>query len=465
MLPADLYEDGGNQTMAREWIGELIAQFHKGTIDRREFVRRAGALGLSAGLIGQVVAVRGAGAQDATPVAGGSIGVPGVAHITDTSKGKIKIYSSWPMIADSEQIGGDSREAVAMALEDFGSAAGGFALEYEALDDAIASTGKWDPGKESENANKAVGDADAMVYIGTYNSGAAAISIPILNAIPMAMISPANTYPGLTQAVEGVTEEGEPDKYYPSGKRNYMRNTVADHLQGGAQANWAISQGYNKAYILHDNELYGKGVSLAFQLYFKQLGGEVLGFEGFQRDAPDYQAIATSIADKAPSVIQIGSIVNNNPGKLVKDLRSVMSADDVAIITPDGCYNATFIQNAGEEGEGTYATFGGVPPAFLESEIGRDWVARMQERLGHEPDAYATYAYEAAVIAIQAIDVVQEKDRAKILDAMFGTKEFQGLSGNYSFTESGDPDKPSVFLGQIEGGAFVKVDFISPPAS
>ena len=314
--------------MAREWIGELVAQLHAGKISRREFVRRAGALGLSAALIGQALRVAEVRAQDASPAAGGgTVGRTDVPHLTDTGKGTIKFYSSWPMIAASEQIGGDSRESVRMALEDFGMAAGGFALEYEALDDAIASTGSWDAGKESENANRAVNDEDAMVYIGTYNSGAAAISIPILNAVPMAMISPANTYPGLTQAVEGVTEEGEPDKYYPTGNRNYMRNTVADHLQGGAQANYAVESGLTSAYILHDNELYGKGLALAFQLFYEQLGGEVLGFEAYHRDAPDYQALATSIADRGPAMVYIGAIINNNPRKLAQDLRSVKPAD------------------------------------------------------------------------------------------------------------------------------------------
>lgn len=453
--------------MARDWIGGLIAQLHNGKIDRREFIQRAGALGLSASLIGQVLRAAPAAAQEASPEAGGeTIGMQGIPHITDTSKGTVKFYSSWPMIATSEQIGGDSRESVRLAIEDFGSAAGGFAIEYEALDDAIASTGSWDAGTEADNANRVVADADAMVYIGTYNSGAAAISIPILNVVPMAMISPANTYPGLTQAVEGVTAEGEPDKYYPTGKRNYMRNTVADHLQGGAEANWAFTtQGYKTAYVLHDNELYGKGVAIAFQLYFQQLGGEVLGFEGYQKDSPDFQSLATSIADKAPDVIMIGSIVNNNPAKVVKDLRSVISVDDTAIILPDGCYNQAFIDGAGEEGDGAYATFGGVPPDQLESAIGIDWNTRITERLGHAPDAYATYAYEAAVIAMQALDQVQAKDRAAILDAMFATEGFQGLSGNYSFTETGDPDKPAIFLGQITGGKFVKVDYITPPAS
>jgi branched-chain amino acid transport system substrate-binding protein len=140
-----------------------------------------------------------------------------------------------------------------------------------------------------------------------------------------------------------------------------------------------------------------------------------------------------------------------------------MSVDDVVILTPDGCHNQAFIDSAGDAGEGVYNTFGGVPPTFLESEVGKDWLARMQERLGHDPDAYATYAYEAAVIAMQAIDKVQAKDRAQILDAMFTTTNFNGLSGTYSFTETGDPDKPAIFLGQITGGKFEQVAYITPP--
>ncbi|MGH2560278.1 MAG: branched-chain amino acid ABC transporter substrate-binding protein, partial [Thermomicrobiales bacterium] len=443
--------------MAKEWIGNLIAQLRAGKISRREFAQRAGALGLSATMIGQAMRVAPAAAQDASPAAGGEqVGMAGIPHMTDTSQGTIKIYSSWPMIAANEQLGGDMRESAVLAFEDFGNAAGGFAIEYEALDDAIASTGNWDPGKEAENANRAVNDADAMVYIGTYNSGAAAISIPILNQAdpgPMPMISPANTYPGLTQAVEGVTEEGEPDKYYPTGTRNYMRNTVADHLQAGAQVNWAINtQGYQTAYVLHDNELYGQGLAIAFDLYFKKYGGEVLGFEGFTRDAPDFQSLATSIADKAPDIVLVSTVATNNPGKVVKDLRSVMPPDEVAILGPDGLFNVAYIEAAGEEGEGTYVTFGGVPPRFLESPIGLDWAQRMEERLGHAPDAYAIYSYDAAVIAMQAIDQVQAKDRVAILEAMLNTKEFNGLSGSYSFTATGDPDKPSIFLGQVTAG-------------
>ena len=78
-----------------------------------------------------------------------------------------------------------------------------------------------------------------MVYIGTYNSGAAKLSIPILNAACLVMLSPANSYPGLTHAVDGVTAQGEPDSYYPGGYRNYARVINTDDNQGAASSEWA----------------------------------------------------------------------------------------------------------------------------------------------------------------------------------------------------------------------------------
>ena len=87
---------------------------------------------------------------------------------------------------------------------------GQFKIAYEDMDDATAAAGKWDPTQEANNANKAAADADVMVYIGTFNSGAAKVSIPILNQAGLVMISPANTYPGLTKPGKG--EAGEPEK-------------------------------------------------------------------------------------------------------------------------------------------------------------------------------------------------------------------------------------------------------------
>lgn len=434
----------------------LVDQLQRGAIDRRTFIVRAVALGASAFAIG--AGLRRAGvvsAQEAVPLTPENIGIEGIEHITTTDKGTINLYSSWPLTGASEQIGGDSAEAIRMALELYGNAAGGFALNYQALDDGIAANnGSWDAAKEAENATLVVNDPDAMVYIATYNSGAAAVSIPILNQAdpgPMAMISPANTAVALTKSYE-FNEPGQPEEYYPTGVRNYMRVVPADDVQGSASGKWAIEQlGSKRAYVLHDNQLYGKGVATVFANTYEELGGEVLGFDAFDADAPSYEAVMTGIADSQPDLVYLGAIVNLNASKLLQDMRAVMPADQVAFLGPDGLINQAFIDGAGSAAEGAYITFGGLPANELPG-AGASWYEAMKERVGHEPDSYSVYAFEVAVVALQAIDQVGEKDRVAILEAMFGTEGFRGLLGNWSFTETGDTDLTTISLNVVQDG-------------
>ncbi|HEX5991248.1 MAG TPA: branched-chain amino acid ABC transporter substrate-binding protein [Thermomicrobiales bacterium] len=440
-------------------LEHLVDQLQRGRIDRRTFAVRAFALGIAGSAV--FSALSRAGLVSAQGEKATDIGNPDIPHITTTDKGTIKLYSSWPFTGVMEAIGSDAVEATKLALSDYGNAAGGFALEYVSLDDGIAANnGGWDAGAESANANKALADPDAMVYLGTYNSGAAKISIPIMNEAGMAQISFANTYPGLTKAIEGATEEGEPDVYYPSGKRNYMRTVPADDVQGVAGANWAYeSKGARKAYVLDDQSLYGHGVAQVFNNAFRELGGEVLGAEGWDKNAPDYQALMTKIADMGPDIVYLGATVENNTPKVVLDLRSLMPVDQVTCLLPDGLITTAFLDGAGDAAQGSFVTFAGFPPAELKGP-GADYATRMTEILGHSPDSYAVYAYEVVAVVIQAIDQVQEKDRGKILDAMMATKDFRSLlGGTWSFTDEGDTDALTMSLNEIKPNDEGKLDF------
>jgi len=440
--------------MAKKTNTALIAQLHTHKISRREFAQRAGLAGLSATLVGQVLRAAPVSAQDMPEAT--KIGVPGVTHSADTSKGTINIFSSWPLTGSYAGIGPDAVAALQMCFEDFGNAAGGFALKYEALDDGTAANnGSYDAAAETDNVNKVVNDADAMVYMATYNSGMAKISIPITGEAGMAQISYANTYPGLTHAVPEVTTEGEPDVYYPSGKRNYMRVCPADDKQGAAQALWAYNEmGKRKAYVLNDQSLYGAGVALLFKVFFEKLGGQVLGFEDYDPGTGDYQSVMTSIADKGPDLLYLGATVNSNPAKVLIDARSVMSADDVLFLGPDGLIADAFVKGAGDAAEGAYLTFAGYSPDKL-LELGgpgADFVKRITDKLGHSPDAYSVYSYETGVVVIQALDKVAEKDRGKILDAMFATEGFVSLlGGTWSFDDNGDTDSSIIGLDKVVG--------------
>ncbi|MBX6343273.1 MAG: branched-chain amino acid ABC transporter substrate-binding protein, partial [Thermomicrobiaceae bacterium] len=321
----------------------------------------------------------------------------------------MKIVSSWPLTGANEKVGTDSVKGVQMAIEDHGGAAGGYKIVYEPLDDATAAKGQWDAGKESENANKALSDPDVMVYLGTYNSGAAKISIPILNKANLVMISAANTYPGLTKKIPGLVEANEPEVYYPTGVRNYCRVVPSDEIQGSVAASFAQSIGAKRVYVLDDTQLYGHGIAVVFAETAKKLGMEVVGQEGIDTRASDYRALMNKIKGTNPDLVYFGGITENNAGKLVQDMRAAGMSKTV-FMGPDGIYNTGFIQAAGQAAEGTYATFGGVPPAQLTGK-GADWYKRFKQKYNEEPEAYAVYAYEAAAVALAAIDKVGQKDR------------------------------------------------------
>lgn len=371
----------------------------------------------------------------------------------------VKIVSSLPMTGSSLSQTQTIVNGIKQVIEESKNSAcdGKLQLEYEVLDDATAAAGKWDPAQETENANKAVADNKVVAYIGTFNSGAAKLAIPVLNQADLVMISPANTYPGLTK--KGLGEPNEPEVYYPNGKRNYTRVVPTDDLQGNLAANWAKSLGLKKVYILDDQELYGKGLADIFEKSAKPLGLEVVGHEGIDAKAADYKALMTKIKALNPDMIYFGGITQNNGGQLIKDMRNVgMTADKVKFMGPDGIYEQALIDAAGKDAEGVYATFGGVPAKELTG-AGKKWYESYKEKYKAEPEAYAAYGYEAAKVAVDAINKVCKNDRVAIRDAVMATKDYNGVLGKWSFDPNGDTSLTTMSGNVVKNGKweFVQV--------
>ncbi len=371
----------------------------------------------------------------------------------------IKIVSSLPMTGSSLGQTQTIVNAIKMALEESNNKAGDFAIVYEALDDATAAKGAWDAAKEADNANKSVADSDIMVYIGTYNSGAAKVAIPILNKAGLAMISPANSYPGLTKPGKG--EKDEPNIYYPSGKRNYSRVVPADDLQGPVGAAWAKEQGAKSVYILDDTELYGHGIAVLFADAAKKIGLEIKGGpEGIDTKASDYRALANKIKGTNPDLIYFGGITQNNAGKLLKDIRAV--GIKAKFMGPDGIFEEAFLKDAGEAAEGSFITFGGVPADKMTGK-GAEWYGKYKDKYKSEPEAYAAYGYEAAKVTLAAIAKAGKKDRAAIMDALMATKDYDGVLGKWSFDQNGDTSLTTMSGQVVKSGKFQFEKTLSAP--
>ena len=374
----------------------------------------------------------GSGATGAKPaVCNGKVG---------TSTSEIHIYSSLPLEGTSLPQSTAIKDELKAVLD--GQKVGNFTIKYTSLDDASAAKGgDCDGAVEQANANKAADDPDTMVYIGTYNSGAAALAIPILNGACLVMFSPANSYPGLTKAVEGVTKPGEPESQYPNNYRNYARDINTDDVQGGASSEWALANGSKKAYVIDDGQTYGSGIGRAWAKHFGSIGGTVVspngGSESYDPKASDYAALAQKIKASTADTVFVGAITGQGTPKLWKDI--VAGNPGILMYGPDGVNEKTWFDGAGSAAQGTHLTFGGVDISQLQG-TGKAWAdAYLAAHNNTPPPFYAAYGHAAGEIVLAGLKKAATNDRWLVLQAIMGTTDLDTVIGKFSLDANGDP--------------------------
>jgi branched-chain amino acid transport system substrate-binding protein len=359
-------------------------------------------------------------------------------------------------------------KAVAFVLKSHDWKAGGKTIGFQSCDDSTAQAGSWDSAKCTANARNYANNQDVLGVIGTFNSGCAKLEIPIANRAPsgpLLMVSPANTYPGLTISGPG-TESGEPDNYYPTGKRNYARVVWNDQFQGAADAQFAKDQGFKKVYVLTDKETYGLGIATLFGTYAGKLGiATVPGSpQAWDKNASSYDAIATKIKASGADAVFLGGIICNNGGKLIKDLRAGLGPD-VTLFAPDGFtpIDEATVKTAGAASEGMYITQPGIPSEQLTG-AGKTFVEDFGKEIGKEPNPYTNYAAQAAEIMITAIDK-GDGDRSKIAEQVFGLDVKDGILGDFKIDDNGDTTLGTVGVWQVKSQKGVFVKTITPELS
>jgi branched-chain amino acid transport system substrate-binding protein len=375
--------------------------------------------------------------------------VPGV-DAQQCPKGKLRLYTSWPMQGAMVPEGTGMKNGVDLAVSDAGGVVAGYCLEVVNLDDASPQTGKWDGAVEAENANRAVADPLAIAYIATYNSGAAKISIPITNRAHMVQVTPANTYPGLTK--KRGAAPGEPGIYRPTGLVNYFRPVPADDIQGAVGAKWAKRLGFKRVYILNDQELYGKGIADVFEATAKTIGLPVVSNEGIDWKQPDQKPVLTKIRGSRADLVYLGGVVETGAQVIIRQMKDYgLVAPRTRFMGPDGLLEEELLKGATCDAAlatDMRVTFAGLPFEKMRG-VGAKTYEAYKAKFGKEPTSYALYATEATRVIGDAIRrAAPEIDRAKdatekreaVRKAIASTKNFEGINGKWSFDENGDVD-------------------------
>jgi branched-chain amino acid transport system substrate-binding protein len=375
------------------------------------------------------------------------------------------IASDLPLQGANRALTTEMADAIELVLSQREWKAGDLVLGYQSCDDSTAQAGSWDSAKCSANARSYANNESVIGIIATFNSGCAKLVLPVANRAPngpLAMVSPANTYPGLTEGGPG-TEQGEPDNYYPTGTRNYARVVWNDQFQGAAGALLAQELGLKKTFVLNDAETYGLGIANLFERYAEKVGIQVLGNQKWDKDATNYEALVSRIRAAGADSVFLGGIICNNGGKLLKDLRAGLG--DVTLIGPDGWTPiSAVVEGGGEAANDLYVTQPGIPVDQLTG-AGKEFVDAFTEEHGKAPNPYTVYAAQAAVVLADAIDRAGGADRAKVSEELFNTDITDGILGDFQIDENGDTTLGTVAVSQIKNGEETFNKTITPELS
>jgi branched-chain amino acid transport system substrate-binding protein len=363
---------------------------------------------------------------------------------SSSGSGTVDIYSSLPLqgavSATTDQVVNGEK----LALSQAGGKAGQFTVNFQSLDDSTATSAATtcDVNQSEANARKAATDPKAVYYIGEFNSGCSKVTIPILNQAGIPQVSPANTYVGLTTNDPG-SAPGEPQKYYPTGTRTYLRLVPRDSIQAVADLIAMKQWGCTRVADANDKTAYGAGLALQVQLHAKANGITVTGDTALDPTSPNFRAYASSIKAQGVNCVFTGF---NPTGEvqLIKDIHAAIPG--AKVMGDDGTCEAAI----------TNPSKGGIPASL--GPLYRCTVATLD--LAAYPggktfeaayaaayhvaqsaiDPYAIYGYEAMKLGLDTISSLgsQGNSKSAVLHALFAIKSRSSVLGTYGFDANGD---------------------------
>jgi branched-chain amino acid transport system substrate-binding protein len=372
----------------------------------------------------------------AAPALAGCGGV-GVSGASETAGNQLAIYSSLPLQGPSAAISAEIVDGERLALSEAGGHIGGLKVGYVSLDDANPTTGELDPSATATDAKMAAQDTSTIAYLGELSSEATAVSLPLINAAGILQVSPGSPYVGLTSSRDAGQDE--PERFYPSGKRNFGRLQLGDPAQALAQAKLMRSLRVHKLYVLDDQD--------PFEMPLAELVASEAAHAGI--DVLEHDSIATSAGSSyASEVEKIHSsgadavfFAGGAGDGTVALWRALHAADPTLLLLgSNSLVSEAFTSAIGAAGAQTYLT----TPVLALSDYplsAAHVLADYRRLFGGQPGAYALYGYEAMNVVLDAIRRAGARgnDRQSVIDAFFATGEHESVLGRYAVRDDGEP--------------------------
>ena len=356
---------------------------------------------------------------------------------------RLTIYASLPEEGPWSPDATDVINGADLALADVHARIGRYRIAFVVLDDSTAAAGTAVPGVIATDAQRAAADRTTIGYLGEFNPDASAISIPVLNRAGIPQVSPSDGAAGLTSATPGGFP-GEPEKYYPTGRRTFARVVPSDAAEARAQVGLQLSAGCTKTYVLDDQSVYGADLAGLFQSDARLAGLTLSAVEGYDARATSYTALAATVADTGADCVFLSALAESNAAALTEALAAALPR---AMIFASGAVADGAFLDPAEGGipfvldRRVYVTMAPLAPSAYPP-ASNAFFAAYRRRWG-PVGPYAIYGYAAMSLLLRAIDRATDRgrqaaERSKVTAAVFATRNRRSVLGTYGIDRRGD---------------------------
>lgn len=380
----------------------------------------------------------------------GGVGISGASEATGN---QLAIYSSLPLQGPSAEVSQQIVNGERLALADAGGRIGPFRVGFVSLDDSNPTSGLLDPGVTATNAKMAAQDTSTIAYIGDYNSAATALSLPLINGAGILQVSPGSPYVGLTSSLDAGQDE--PERFYPSGRRNFGRLAPGDPAQARAQVQLMKALRVGKVYVLDDQDPFEIPLADIVASDAEQAGIAVAAHESVATST------ATVFTGAVEKIVQSGAQAvffagGAGPGTVAL-WQQLHSADPrLLLLGSSPMVSESFAAQVGAAAGSTYLT---TPVLAVEDypPSATRVLSDYRRHFGGDPGPYALYGYEAMSVVLDTIRRAGShgNDRQTVIDRFFAVKDRDSVLGRYSIDANGETTLSRYGVDRIVGSRLV----------
>jgi branched-chain amino acid transport system substrate-binding protein len=364
---------------------------------------------------------------------------------------QLTIYSGLPLQGPSASISKQIAGGEKLALSAAGGHIGSLTVSYVSLDDSNPVSGQWDPGITAANAKAVAQDPTTIAYLGDYNSGATAVSLPLINAAGILQVSPSSPYIGLTSSLDAGQDE--PERFYPTGKRTFGRVAQSDLVQAAAQVALLQAEGVRHVYVLADQDPFDGPLAQIVAGKAHSAGIQVSGEDTIAiNPGANLTGEVAKIAKSGAEAVFVSATATSEAARLFRELHT--ADPQLALLASSAMQNPVFTSNLGAA-EGVTTVGSPVLPLSSYPAPAHRVLTQYRRRFAAPSGPYVLYGYEAMSVVLAAIRDAGSHgdDRQAVIDKLLATHGRHSVLGLYSIRPNGETTLSDYAIDRIARGA------------